>query len=132
MVQLNKEVMKMSQGSRVKEIRKNLKLNQTEFGNRLGVSVDVVSNIEIGRVDLKPYMAKLICQTFNVSPLYLENGEGEMFTDTEETLLEELQKSYQLNDDEVDIVRNFIQLDEDSRKFIIELTRNLAKGLGKD
>lgn len=132
MVQLNKEVMKMSQGSRVKEIRKNLKLNQTEFGNLLGVSVDVVSNIEIGRVDLKPYMAKLICQTFNVSPIYLEKGEGEMFTDTEETLLEELQKSYQLNDDEVDIVRNFIQLDEDSRKFIIELTRNLAKGLGTD
>ncbi len=132
MVQLNKEVMKMSQGSRVKEIRKNLKLNQTEFGNRLGVSVDVVSNIEIGRVDLKPYMAKLICQTFNVSPIYLEKGEGEMFTDTEETLLEELQKSYQLNDDEVDIVKNFIQLDEDSRNFIIELTRNLAKGLGKD
>ena len=122
----------MSQGSRVKEIRKNLKLNQTEFGNRLGVSVDVVSNIEIGRVDLKPYMAKLICQTFNVSPIYLEKGEGEMFTDTEETLLEELQKSYQLNDDEVDIVKNFIQLDEDSRNFIIELTRNLAKGLGKD
>ena len=42
----------MSQGLRVKEIRKILKLNQTEFGNQLGVSVDVVSNIEIGRVDL--------------------------------------------------------------------------------
>ena len=64
----------MSQGLRVKEIRKILKLNQTEFGNQLGVSVDVVSNIEIGRVDLKQYMQNLICKTFNVNPTYLEGS----------------------------------------------------------
>jgi Predicted transcriptional regulators len=63
----------------MKELRKILKLSQTELGDRLGVSRDVISNIELGRVEFKEHLIKLICKEFNVSYIWLKNGEGEIF-----------------------------------------------------
>lgn len=59
---------------RIKNIRKNLKLTQEEFGNRLGVSRNVITNIESGRVVPKESFLKLISKEFNVSKEWLENG----------------------------------------------------------
>ena len=67
--------------SRIRAVRKALKLSQREFGERLGVSRDVISNIEYGRVLPKELLLRHICQLYHVNPLWLENGEGEMFDD---------------------------------------------------
>ena len=40
----------MIMNSRIKELRKSLKLSQTDFGKHLGVSRDVINNIENKRV----------------------------------------------------------------------------------
>ena len=115
----------MSQGLRVKEIRKILKLNQTEFGNQLGVSVDVVSNIEIGRVDLKQYMQNLICKTFNVNPTYLETGKGKMFK--EENLLEEVKKAYSLSNDELKLIKCFLRLNKSDKEVVLRASKLFSK-----
>ena len=123
----------MTNADKVFAIRKALGLSRAKFGEQLGVSESVINNIETKGVELKPLMSDLICRVYNVNPIYMKTGEGEMFiSDNDKVLLDEVKQRFKLTDDEVDIVRNFIQLDEDSRKFIIELTRNLAKGLGKD
>lgn len=68
--------------NRIKAIRKALNLSQREFGERLGVSRDVISNIEYGRVQPKELFLKHICQLYNINRKWLETGEGEMFDDT--------------------------------------------------
>lgn len=67
--------------SRIKAVRKALKLSQREFGEKLGVSRDVISNLEYGRVQPKELFLRHICQLYHVNPKWLENGEGEMFQD---------------------------------------------------
>lgn len=72
-----KEVFTLS--NRVKAIREALKLSQREFGEKLGVSRDVISNIEYKRVSPKKLLLRHICELYNVNQHWLETGEGEMF-----------------------------------------------------
>ena len=65
--------------TRIEEIRKYNKLSRAAFGERIGVSGDVINNLERGRVELKDHIFKLICMEFNVNEEWLRTGEGEMF-----------------------------------------------------
>ena len=65
--------------SRIKTVREALALSQREFGERLGVSRDVISNIEYGRVQPKKLLLQHMCQQYQVNERWLETGEGEMF-----------------------------------------------------
>ena len=68
--------------NRIREVREHFKLTQTEFGERLGVSRDVIGNIEYNRLKnpkQKEPIIKLICSTFGVNELWLRSGDGEMF-----------------------------------------------------
>lgn len=65
--------------NRIKTIRKTLKLSQREFGEKLGVSRDVISNIEYGRVQPKKLLLQHMCQQYKVNEHWLETGEGELF-----------------------------------------------------
>ena len=61
------------------EVRKSLKMSQTDFGKSLGVGRDVISNIELNRAEPKQPLIELMCKTYNINPAWLETGEGEMF-----------------------------------------------------
>ena len=71
---------------RIKNVRKEKKLSQTAFGERLGVARDVISNVELGRVEPKELFIKLLISEFNVNEDWLRTGEGEMYKDEKETL----------------------------------------------
>ena len=61
---------------RIKQIRKDHKLNQTEFGAEIGVSFAALSKYETGLVIPDKSIRLLICQKFNVNEAWLETGEG--------------------------------------------------------
>lgn len=61
---------------RIKLIRKNLKMNQTEFGSAIGVSLAALSKYETGVVIPDKSIRLLICEKFNVNEAWLERGEG--------------------------------------------------------
>lgn len=71
----------MTIADRIKQIRTmhSPKLTQTEFGKCIGVSKDVVANLEGGRVSPSESMLLLIEKTFSVNPVWLETGEGDPF-----------------------------------------------------
>ena len=69
---------------RIKTIREILHLSQREFGEKLGVSRDVISNIENGRVQPKELLLNHMCQLYNVNEHWLCTGEGEIFNTKEE------------------------------------------------
>lgn len=64
---------------RVKALRKHFDLSQAEFGKQLGVSRDVISNLEYGRVAVSDLIINMICAKFGVNEQWLRTGEGEMF-----------------------------------------------------
>ena len=96
----------MTKNERVKKVRKELKLNQTEFGSKIAVAQSYMAAIESGGREVTPKIFKLICNEYGVNDTWLETGEGEMFK-SEGTLLELL--GAKLND-----------LDETDRKILIE------------
>jgi len=118
----------MTIGERIKILRKELKLSQPAFGEKIGVKRDVIANLELGRVPAKDLMQKMICRTFNVNPLWLENGEGEMFLDTPDTILDDLAVEFDLSPTEMTIVANYLRMSPEDRRKVSDL---LHKLLGK-
>ena len=115
----------MTANDRIKLLRKELKVSQTRFGEMLGVSKSVIVNLELSRVELKDMMINLICKTFNVNPLWLTEGQGEMFFDTPQAIIDDLADEFNLTELEKKIVSNFVNLSETQRKQIIETIHNL-------
>ncbi len=73
---------------RLKELRKILKLSQSEFGKKLGVTGPGISKIESGDRSLTEQMLLSVCRTFDVNEIWLRIGKGDMFLqlDREEEL----------------------------------------------
>lgn len=64
---------------RIKQLRKHLRLNQTDFGAKIGIKQTSIANYESGtRVPLDTVIAS-ICREFGVSEQWLREGVGEMF-----------------------------------------------------
>lgn len=70
--------------NRIKEIRVSLGLNQSDFGNKIGLGQAGVSALEKGIRGITDRNIQLICEKFNVNEEWLRNGEGEMFLDVSE------------------------------------------------
>lgn len=64
---------------RIKQLRKHLCLNQTEFGARIGVKQTTIAGYERGASNPLDAVVSAICREFNVSERWLREGEGEMF-----------------------------------------------------
>lgn len=78
----------MTQGERVREVRKNLGLTLDKFGERIGIKKSALSSIENGRSNLTDANIKAICREFNVDYIWLTTGEGEMFVETDDDIIE--------------------------------------------
>ncbi|WWU66459.1 helix-turn-helix domain-containing protein [Clostridium baratii] len=110
---------------RFKLIRKKERISQKDFGEMLGVSRDVISNIEYGRVEPKELFVNHLCSVFNINKDWLVNGTGEMYTIPEEDkklskilfdLSKENPKLYtlisklnELDDDYIDIIFSLVE-----------------------
>lgn len=61
---------------RIRMIRKDLNMNQTEFGLEIGATQKMVTTYETGAVLPDKSIRMLICEKFNVNESWLETGEG--------------------------------------------------------
>lgn len=73
-------------GERLLKLRKSLNLSQKEFGDKLGISQNHVSQIEKGTREPSEQLIKCLCYCFNLSEIWIKNEEGEMFIPPEEFL----------------------------------------------
>lgn len=62
--------------TRIKQLRKEHRLTQAEFGNRIGVSDASCSIIESGRNNPSGQTIKAICQEFCINEEWLRTGKG--------------------------------------------------------
>ena len=122
--------MEQSIAERIKILRKDsLKLSQEAFGAELGVKRDVINNIEGNRLkhpEQKEPMYKLICKRFNVSYDWLMTGQGEMFEDLPEALIDELAMQYKLDDIDKEIIHAYLELTDEEREVIKKYLKKLS------
>lgn len=119
---------------RIRILRKNLKLSQTEFGEKLGVSRTVIKNIELNvlaRPDQKMSLYKLICSTFNVNEEWLLNGVEPMFVQPSTFSLDNL--ADQASPIELEFIKAYFELDPNIRKTVIDhFASRLSSALAPD
>ena len=82
----------MTQGERVKEVRKSLGLTLEKFGEKIGLKKNSVSQIENGKNSLTEQVVKAICREFSVDYMWLTTGEGEMFVETDDDFFERIDR----------------------------------------
>ena len=114
---------------RLKELRKNiLKLTLKEFGKEISMSAGGLGDIESGRTPLQERHIKLISQAFNVNEDWLRNGNEPIFNDKDnDNYINELVKKYNINSDEISVIKRFANLDENSRNKIINFVFEIVK-----
>lgn len=82
----------MTQGERIREVRKTLGLTLEKFGEKIGMKKNSVSQIENGKNSVTEQVVKSICREFNVDYIWLTTGDGEMFIDTDDDFLERIDR----------------------------------------
>jgi len=71
----------MSENERLKEIRKSLELTQREFSDALDIKQGSYSDVERGKAGISAVLLKNLIRRFRINPLWLCEGEGEMYID---------------------------------------------------
>ena len=117
----------MTQGERVKEIRKALDLTLDKFGEKVGVKKQTVSRIENGINNVTEQMVLSICREFNVNYDYLVNGEGEMFDDLLQTVLDELCVQYDCDGFDRVLIEEYLKLSADDKQVLKDFIKRLSK-----
>ena len=99
-------------GSRLKDIRKSLKLTQADFADKINISVTNLSDIENGKTHPCHDFFYRILKEFKINLNYCLSGEGSMFLDME-------RESSAPPGDETDKNRYYYDVDhEDVREFL--------------
>lgn len=117
----------MTQGERVKEIRKTLNLTLEKFGEKIGSKKNTMSAIETGRNSLTDIMAKSICREFNVNYDYLMHGKGEMFSNLPQTVLDDLCKQYNCDSLDKSLIECYLKLNASERQIIKNYIKDIQK-----
>lgn len=114
----------MNEGDRIKEVRVALKLTLEQFGANVGVTKVAISNIEKGNRNVTEQMRKAICREFNVNYDWLVNGEGDMFSNLPQTVLDELCKQYGCDDFDRKLIDFYLTLDVSVREALKQHIRD--------
>ena len=110
---------------RIKFLRETLRLSQEEFGKRIGSARNTIANYELGRRNPSNTVLNAICKTFRVNYFWLTDGKGDMFTDTPESVVDEIAEEYNLDDIDKKIIERYLELSEKQRQVIKEYIKSI-------
>lgn len=114
--------------NRIKQIRKEKNLTQVEFGERIGVKGNTVTNYETGLRNPTDAVILSICREFNVNEDWLRNGTGKIYKERDGSFTELLSELEESDDDFIkSLITVYMGLDEDSKSAL----RKIAKGMAE-
>lgn len=120
---------------RILELRKHLGLNQVQFGAKIQLKGNSISDLEKGKNAISERVVADICRVFNVSRLWLEEGKGPMFapvsgTDTE--LMQRLSGLIKTNDEfRKNLILEYLRLDAAQAKAVENFLFNVVMKIKK-
>lgn len=106
--------------SRIKRARRHLQLSQKEFADKLGITQSGVSWMEQAGNNVSDQNVRLICSLFNVCENWLRTGNGDMFAETDDALLEKLAREYNMSDAQQRIMNTFLRMNEQKREMVAQ------------
>lgn len=122
--------------NRIKEIRKSLGLNQTDFGARVGVKGNTIGNYEVGLRNPSEAVIFSICREFNVNEHWLRTGEGDMFLTLppEDEYIKAAAEISKDPDDEIirQIIIEYWKLNPEGKKHLKEFIHNIIQNINKE
>lgn len=107
----------LTQGERVKAIRKSLGITLAQFGDKVGLKKSALSLIETGKNKLTEQTTLAICNTYQVNYKWLINGEGDIFV-APVSDLDNLCAKYNLDDMDRVLLDMYINLPPASRNLL--------------
>ena len=105
--------------AQIKELRKTLKLNQSEFGERIGLKSGAIGKMEKDGGTVIEQNIKLICEKFHVRREWLTEGTGEMLQETEDSLFSSFTERYKLSPDDKILAQYLLRLTSEERQMVI-------------
>lgn len=106
----------MTLAERIRYIREDLGLSRSAFGNTLGISGDVVNNLERDRVNISEAILRLICKTHRVNYFWLTEEIGDPYVGVPEIIIDEAIDEYKLDEQDKKIIEEYVKLDPEIRK----------------
>lgn len=119
----------MTINDRIKAVRKAQKLNQTEFGKKIGLKQMAVSNLEQKGNTVTEKNIIIICQRFHIRRDWLVNGDGEMYAPNGTTLFSAFAKEHDLSPMEQVIANFVLTITPEERKILLNLFTRLADAM---
>lgn len=117
---------------RLKKLRRDLGITQTEFARRIGSVQNTITGYESGRRSPSGPVLAAICKEFNVNEEWLKTGEGEMYNPDASAELELLAKKYGLSTSDYILVEKFVNMAPSRRKVIVDFIREAASAFTFD
>lgn len=118
---------------RIKFLRNNLNLTQTDFGEKIGLKQNTIGQIETGLRGVTDRTILLISQTFNVNEEWLRNGTGEIFLESDDSILTELTQEYNLDSIQRLVIESVLQMNDIERQVLKKFVHGLIdKALDKE
>lgn len=114
--------------TRIKRLRIALHLTQDELASRLHIKRSTIANYENGRNIPVDAVKALIYREFSISPDWLENGTGEMFSQNASFDLDTFARNHGATELELRIAKAFFSVDQETRAvFLAQFQRFLAE-----
>ncbi|MEG2583331.1 MAG: helix-turn-helix transcriptional regulator [Oscillospiraceae bacterium] len=111
---------------RFKKIRLTLNLSQEEFGNKIGIkSRSHISSLESGARNITDRIINDLFKEFNVNEEWLRTGVGEMFIESDESIINEFVSEYKLSPFEKMMLESYLKLTDEQRHVVTAYIKNL-------
>lgn len=116
----------MSINQRIRDLRKTLGLNQSEFGEKIGSKKSAVSWMEQEGNTVTDQNIRLVCAAFNINEEWLRDGTGEMYQQPETDPLAILADAFGLSDESLALASAFFHLTDEQQQTIISFVEQAA------
>ena len=115
---------------RIKKIRKDLGLNQKDFGEKIKIVRSSVAKIETGENNPSEQTIDLICRVFNVNEKWLRTGEGSVYKE-KLSIAEYLEN---ITDEDYlikDIIEVYMELDQNSKTALKNIAEKMCSKINE-
>ena len=122
----------MTIGERIRLIRKETGLNQTDFGERIGLKQTAIGLYENDQRGVADRTILIICEKYSVREEWLRDGIEPMFVESDSTIVSQLSSEYGLDAFEKVLIEGFLKMKPEERAVIKTYVRNLIDTLTTD